>query len=215
MEQKQIYAFLGLPASGKGTQAQIFAEKYGFDNIGIGDLVREEMATNKGNDEFILAIRERYSQGAPVSDDIIFKLLEKKLNSISSDGVVFDNFPFNKAQLEFLLKYAEQNNWQDPVVIYIKIDPEYAVKRISTRKICPKCKSVFTGGTTCEKCGAELVSRSDDNEETVRKRIQSYLPNIEEVVSTIKNHNGEVIEIDGEPPIETVTREIDQLCKIS
>lgn len=212
---KRIFAFLGLPASGKGTQAQIFAEKYGFDNIGIGDLVREEMATNKGNDDFIKSIREQYSQGAPVSDDIIFKLLEKKLNNISSDGVVFDNFPFNKAQLEFLLNYTKQSNWQAPVVIYIKIDPEYAVKRISTRKICPKCKSVYTGGTKCEKCNTELISRSDDNEETVRKRIQSYMPNIEEVIATVKSLDGEIIEIDGEPSIEDVTKEIDQLCKIS
>ena len=207
--KNQIFCFIGLPASGKGTQAMSFAEERGFSHISIGDLVRAEIKNEEGDKEFKNTIKEFYDAGKPVSDDIVFKLLENKLATITG-GVVFDNFPFNKAQADFLFKYSEAHDWEMPKVIYIKIDPESAIKRISSRRICPDCKSIYFSGETCEKCGAKLITRSDDNEETVRKRISNYMPNIEEVISIFKPKEL-LFEIDGEPTIEEVKKQVSQI----
>ena len=205
----QIFCFIGLPASGKGTQAMSFAEERGFSHISIGDLVRSELKNETGDKEFKKTIKDLYDAGKPVTDAIVFKLLENKLATVIG-GVVFDNFPFNKAQADFLFKYCESHKWEMPKVIYIKIDPESAIKRISSRRICPDCKSVFIGGETCEKCGARLITRSDDNEETVRKRITNYMPNIEEVIAIFKPKNL-LFEIDGEPSIDEVKKQVSQI----
>jgi len=202
----KIYSFIGLPASGKGTQAMSFAEERDYTHISIGDLVREKLQDKNGDQELIFKIKELYDAGKPVTDEIVFKLLTDKLKNIEG-GVVFDNFPFNKSQSEFLLNYVKENNLELPRVIYIKIDPESAIKRISSRKICPKCKSVFIGGTNCERCGEKLITRSDDNEETVRKRIQNYLPNIKEVESIFRPLKS-LYEIDGEPAIPEVKEQV-------
>lgn len=204
-----IYGFIGLPASGKGTQAMQFAQERGFSHISIGDLVRTELSSEGGDTKLRETIKALYDDGKPITDEIVFSLLENKLATIDG-GVVFDNFPFNKAQSDFLLKYASSHDWDDPKIIYIKIDPESAVKRISSRRVCPNCKSIFIGGEVCEKCGEKLITRSDDNEETVRKRIQNYMPNIEEVIS-IFQPKGLLFEVDGEPTIAEVKKQVEEI----
>lgn len=207
--KNQIYCFIGLPASGKGTQAMQFAEERGFSHISIGDLVRTELKNESGDAELRKTIKTLYDAGKPVTDEIVFLLLENKLATIEG-GVVFDNFPFNKSQSDFLLKYAASHDWEAPKIIYIKIDPESAVKRISSRRICPNCKSIYTGGEVCEKCGEKLITRTDDNEETVRKRIQNYMPNIEEVISIFQPKDL-IFEIDGEPSIAEVKKQVEEI----
>lgn len=205
----KIYCFIGLPASGKGTQAMSFAEKRGLSHISIGDLVRSELKNENGDKALKETIKNLYESGKPVTDDIVFVLLANKLANIDG-GVVFDNFPFNKGQSDFLLKYATSHNWDNPKIIYIKIDPEFAIKRISSRRICPNCKSVYIGGEVCEKCGEKLITRADDTEETVRIRIKNYMPNIEEVVSIFQPKNL-LFEINGEPSIAEVTKEVEKI----
>lgn len=207
--KKQIYCFIGLPASGKGTQAMLFAEERGFAHISIGDLVRDELKNEEGDKEVRETIQSLYNAGTPVTDEIIFMLLEKRLAELDS-GVVLDNFPFNKAQSDFLLQYSISHDWEEPKIIYIKIDPESAIKRISSRRICPNCKSIYFKGNTCNKCGTKLITRSDDNVETVRKRIQNYLPNIEAVVSIFQPKKL-VFEVDGEPSIDEVKKQVEKI----
>lgn len=207
MIKKKIYCFIGLPASGKGTQAEIFAKKKGFNRIGIGDIVREAMETNEDL-ELRKRFTERYNKGLLQPDEEVFPLIKYRLDNIKENGVVFDNFPFNLGQSDFLLDYIKENAWDKPIIIYINVNPESAIKRISSRRVCPKCKAVYTGRETCQKCGTKLISRSDDNEKTARTRIQNYMPNIEEVVSRFKK-NGTIYEIDGEPSVEKVKEEIE------
>lgn len=207
--KNQIFCFIGLPASGKGTQAMQFAEEKNFSHISIGDLVRTELKNEAGDEELRETIKALYDAGKPVTDEIVFLLLENKLATLKG-GVVFDNFPFNKAQADFLMEYSASHDWDAPKIIYIKIDPESAIKRISSRRVCPSCKSVFVGGEVCDKCGEKLITRSDDNEETVRKRIQNYMPNIEEVVS-IFQPKGLIFEIDGEPSISEVKKQVEKV----
>lgn len=210
--KKKIFSFIGLPASGKGTQAKVFAEKHGFDSIGMGDLIRSAIKENENsNDPFMRELMERYNAGTPQPDEVAFDLLIKKLDTINKDGVVFDNFPFNVNQSRLLSDFAKKNNWERPVLFHIKVDPETTIERIAYRKICPDCNRIYNQKniTVCEDCGVALESRSDDTEDTARKRIKHYVKSINELLSFYLGSNS-IIEIDGEPPISEVTKEIEE-----
>lgn len=212
--KKTIYTFIGLPASGKGTQAEILAKKLGLANpIGIGDLIREVIESSADNDPFVSEIKKRYNAGTPQPDEVAIDLLTRKIESTDSD-IVLDNFPFTEKQATFLDQFIAKNaaKYDGPKVIYIKVDPEIAVKRVTTRKVCSDCGSIFgsTDEMICEKCGGALVVRSDDNVDTVRTRIEHYLPKIAEVIDYYKSTGRDIWEINGENTVAEVSAEINR-----
>lgn len=207
---KQIYSFIGLPASGKGTQAEIFAKKLGLTPISIGSLVRDAIAdeSNPDRDE----MKKYYDVGTPQPDEIVFRLLESKIKTLEG-GILFDNFPFTEKQAEWVEKYVSANDLAPLKVIYINISPESAFKRIAIRTYCPKCGLTFKDGeTTCPKCGGKLEQRADDNPETLKKRIAQYEPGIKTILDIYQPKN-QVIEINGELTIKEVEEEIDKKLK--
>lgn len=207
--KKIAYSFLGIPASGKGTQAALFAEKRGLQVVGTGDLIRDAIGNGDLRDPFFAEIKKRYDEGIPQPDDVMFDLVKNVLVKLEN-GVVFDNFPFSDKQADYLDKYLVENNWQQLTLIYLRVDPETVVKRVVHRRVCSECKSVYVGGETdiCEKCGGALITRADDNEETIRKRIGHYLPRIEDMIKRYGENR--VIQINGELTIPEVTTELEQ-----
>lgn len=204
---RKIYSFLGLPASGKDTQADLFAKSHKLKRIGIGDLIREEIERADKSDPFFAEIKKRYSKGIPQEDEVIFDLLKSELKK-SKGGIVFDNFPFSLKQARYLDQFRLKNGWPAPIFIYLKIDPETAVKRIIMRRICSVCGNIYIDGESaiCEKCGGALISRPDDREDVVRRRIAYYLPQIE----AIKRHYENFVEVNGELSIEEVKKEVEK-----
>lgn len=208
--KKVIFSFLGLPASGKGTQSEEFAKRKGLPLISIGDLIREEIEEAGERHSKIEDIIYRYESGIPQEDDVIFDLIQKKMKKIQK-GVVFDNFPFSKRQAELLEQLIESDGWEKPVLIYINIDPETSYSRILDRKICPICNSVYgEGETICPNCKSTLIRRTDDNKETLSKRIDFYVPRIKEMLEFF-NKYGVVHNIDGEPSIAEVTKQVEKI----
>lgn len=207
MSKKIIYSFLGLPASGKGTQAEILAKKDNIEVVGIGDLIRQTIEEGGAKDPFVHAIENRYDKGVPQPDDVVIDLVAKYLERNTKDEIILDNFPFNQKQADFLLGLKNNYNF---VLIYIKISPETTIKRIVSRRVCADCGAIYDSADEmiCEKCGGSLVVRADDNEETVKKRISLYLPRIEEVEKFYHEHNLKVIELDGEKSIDEVDKEL-------
>jgi len=209
---KKTYSFIGLPASGKGTQARIFAEKHNLDLIGMGDLIRAAIEENQDeNDPFINEIKKRYEDGVPQPDEVAFDLLTKKLPTLKKDGVAFDNFPFTDKQAKLLIDFLNKNKWELPIIIHIKLDPETTVERIAHRKICPQCNRIYNKKniTVCDDCGIALVSRADDNEETARTRVEHYVPKINGLLEYYKD-KGRILEVNGEKSIEEVALEIEK-----
>jgi len=207
---KQIYSFIGLPASGKGTQAEIFAKKLDLMPISIGSLIRDAIAdeSNPDKDE----MNKYYNEGKPQPDEIVFRLLETKIKTLEG-GILFDNFPFTDRQAQWIEKYVSDNDFSPLKVIYINITPESALKRIATRMYCPKCGVTFKDGeTSCPKCGGKLEQRADDNPETLKRRIAEYEPGIKTILD-IYQPKQQVIEINGELSIKEVEEEIDQKIK--
>lgn len=207
---KKAYVFLGLPASGKGTQAQIFAKKHDLITISMGELCRERMRLNL-DDEMSKRLKSQYEAGQTVDDDIIGALIKERVANIDT-GIVLDNFPFSPDQLRFFREtFTKEAGWDTPELIYIKIDPASAVERITKRRVCPNCKKIFKDAIeNCDECGTKLETRPDDNEETVKNRIGVYQPKIDEMISSFKEV-GPIHEINGELSIPEVTAEIDKI----
>jgi len=205
---KKIYSFLGLPASGKGTQADLFAKKHNLTQISIGNLVREAIQSDDPQIDSA-SIKKLYEAGKPIEDEIIFDLLERKLAEIKT-GILFDNLPFSHKQAEWLDREVQKNGWQKPIIVYINISPDSAIKRISKRLYCSKCGATFNGNEEiCSKCGVALTHRSDDNPQALKARIGEYLPRLANVLGIYKS-TGQVVEINGEQSIEVVTAEIEE-----
>lgn len=209
---KTIYSFIGLPASGKGTQADFLAKKLRVDSpIGMGELIREVISSDS-TDPFVQEIKSRYDKGIPQPDSVAIDLLHRKLDNSKND-IVLDNFPFTEEQARFLVTYLEDQKsfFHNLIVVYIKINPETAIKRATTRKICSDCGEIYaaTDEMICEKCGGALIVRTDDNVDTIKVRIDHYLPKINEVLSYYRQHNKKVIEIDGEKSVADVSSEIE------
>lgn len=208
--KRVIYSFLGLPASGKGTQSEVFAKRKGLPLISIGDLVRDEIENEDEKHEKIDDIKDRYDKGIPQEDDVVFDLIRKKLKKIQ-DGAVFDNFPFSIHQAELFESLIVEDHWDKPVLIYIEIKPETSYERILNRMICPKCGNVYKGDEkNCPSCKTELVKRTDDNKETLSNRIDFYLPRLNDMLKFFKRV-GVVHIIDGEPEIKEVAKQVDKI----
>lgn len=206
---KQIISFIGLPASGKGTQAGLLAEKLKVNRVvGLGSLVRDFIRLGH-DDPFAQEIKKRYDQGIPQTDDVANDLIGKYL-SIADEKIILDNYPFTKTQAAFLSKYVADKHWDKPILIHIKTSPEVVIRRATRRKVCTNCGTLYgaTDEMICAKCGSSLVVRSDDNEETVRTRINLYMPKINEVISFYRANGWQAIEINGEQTIESVFNEI-------
>ena len=207
---RKAYCFLGLPASGKGTQTELLAKKIAAKILGAGDMIRGEIANADLTDPFSKSIEERYKKGIPQPDEVILDIVKK--NIIKTNGnIILDNFPFSKNQTDLFFQLCQDLKILDPVLVVIEISKEEALKRVLSRKICSHCGTIFidSGNQICEKCGGALITRSDDNEETLKNRIGEYLPRTEEVKKYFAL-KGTVITISGEQSIKAVEEEINK-----
>ena len=210
--EKQIFIFLGLPASGKGTQTELLAKNIGGEVIGMGNLIRNKIASGDQNYD-IEAMIKTNDAGIPQPDEIANRLVGEVLEK-NGGSLIFDNFPFTPDQAEYFDKKVSELNLAKPKLVYIKIDPETAIKRISTRYICKKCGNIEISEVEkpCAKCGEMLTKRADDTEEAVRTRISKYVPNIERMLEYYKGKI-DIYEIDGEKSIEEVEAQIEKIYR--
>lgn len=168
----------GPPGSGKGTQASLLKEKTGAAHVSTGEILREAVANGT---EVGLKAKAYMEQGALVPDDVVIAIAKDKLESIGDKGFIFDGFPRTIAQAEaFDVALAEIGKPLDAVV-NLKVDDEELVKRLSGRRVCPSCGEPYHVDTKkpqvdgkCDKCGADLVHRADDQAEAIRNRLQVY-----------------------------------------
>jgi adenylate kinase len=171
---------LGAPGSGKGTQAKMLVETFGITQISTGDLLRAAVTAKT---ELGLKAKEIMEAGQLVPDEIVLGMIREKLaGPETTKGFILDGFPRNLAQAEALDKLLAGQNQPLEAAVHIQVDPEEIVKRITGRRSCGQCGEIYniffsppTREDICDKCGAtELVHRADDNEETVRKRLDVY-----------------------------------------
>lgn len=215
MEKKrQAIVMLGLPASGKGTQADILSSKINAEIVGVGDLVRQAIKSGDKNNPTIKKIIENYNKGIPQSDEIAKELLEEKLSQ-SKKSIIFDNYPFSKQQINDFEQMIKTYDFSSPKIIYIKINPQSSIERITKRLVCNKCKRIYLQGNIgdlCQTTGCKglLEKRPDDTKEVMTERIKFAQPRINLVLEYFKKQ-GNVYEIDGERSISMVEKEIENI----
>lgn len=205
---------LGPQGSGKGTQSEILAQKLDFQHISVGDLLRKRAAVN---DDFAKKLKRELDAGELASDDIVKNILEEEIHRHQkTEGYIFDGTLRNLKQTKFLHPLWHAMSLDELFLIVLKITDQEAIKRLSKRRICPKCNYITfvvnESDLICPQCGTLMVKRSDDTAEAIQMRLKIYHNNTEPVITYFQSLH-RVIIVDGSPSIEAVSESILQELK--
>ena len=187
--------FLGAPGSGKGTQAQMLQSDLGIYSISTGDVLRKEVA----NQSDIGKVAKSYmDSGKLVPDEVVIDIIKNTITQkFCAQGFILDGFPRTINQAIELDKMLGMLAKKIDKVFNFEVSDEVLIKRISGRFSCKKCGSVYNRyfkptkkNGLCDVCGAnELESRVDDNEETVKNRLQVYYQSSFPLIEFYKKKN--------------------------
>lgn len=195
---------LGAPGAGKGTQAEKLVQKYGVTHISTGDIFRKNI---KERTEIGLVAKSYIDQGKLVPDEVTIKIVENRLSDGDvKNGFLLDGFPRNVDQAVALDSFADID-----YVVNVDVPLDKLLKRITGRRVCPKCSASyhvdFLNGSNVCKCGETLIQRADDNEQTVKSRIDVYT---EQTAPLIEYYEkcGKLITVNGDQGVDEVFAEI-------
>lgn len=203
---------LGPPGAGKGTQAEIMAEKLGLAHISSGDIFRENL---KAQTRLGKLAQEYMNRGELVPDDVTIAMIKERLSRPDcSKGAVLDGFPRTPAQAEALAAMLADWKAQVDRVTYIAVPEQVLVERLSRRWTCRAQGHIYhekynppqTPGV-CDIDGSELYQREDDRPETIERRIRVYIEQTAPLIEYYRQ-KGLLTEVDGTQPIEAVTQEL-------
>lgn len=181
--------FIAPPAAGKGTQSDLICDKYGFEHISTGELLRD--ASEEDNLE-ALYIKEKIDSGELVDDELIIELIDKKLHNLKTNGFILDGFPRNLVQAKMLNEMIKNFNLKQLYVFNIDVEFSVVMQRFTGRITCPDCGNVYNKlidelkpkkDNYCNDCDVMLETRADDNEETFTKRFELYADETEPLIS--------------------------------
>jgi len=193
---------LGAPGAGKGTQSKKLADAYGADHVTTGDALRanKDMETEYGTP------RSFMDAGELVPDPVVNEIVEAAL--ADAEGFVLDGYPRNLDQAEFLSEITDLD-----AVVFLDVDEEVLVDRLTGRRMDPETGDIYHvefDWPDDETIQNRLVQREDDEEDTVRDRLQVYRENTEPVIDHFRDE-GSLVEVDGEA---TPTEVFDRICEI-
>ena len=207
----------GAPGVGKGTQAKNLSKMYGIPHISTGDMLREAIRQGTELGQKAKAIIDK---GELVPDDVMLGLIEQRISEDDcKKGFILDGFPRTQAQADGLTKLFEKKQLPPPLCIEIVVPEDVIIKRLTSRRICEKCGTIFDPVTNpappdniCPKCGGRIVQRSDDNPETIHQRLRVY----HEQTAPVREYYrkmGRYVSVDGNKSIDEVFNEIDAIVK--
>lgn len=208
--------FLGVPSSGKGTQAEFVRNKYKLAHLSIGELLRKKI--DDPNDPEGQDIRKKINKGILVDNDLIMRIIETFINNLSSDeGILFDGFPRSVEQAILLDKLFDKLGKKLDCVINLELNDRVVMERISGRRLCPNCGKSYhvkfnpsKKEDICDDCGSNLVIREDDNEESVKGRLKTYYEHTYPLINYYKEQQ-KLINIDATQDIESIVKNIDDI----
>ena len=198
----------GSPGSGKGTQALLLADFLGIRKISLGDILREEVKKGSNLGEEVKSYMER---GALVSDELVSRVVEE---NIDKRGFLLDGYPRNLNQAEKLDEILNKNNSDINGVIYLDIDEQTIVNRLSKRRVCKSCGANYSltnkpakNEDICDRCGSELTQRSDDDPEVIKSRWQVFSQEADKILNFYQKKD-KLVKVDGRGEIKEVFERI-------
>lgn len=198
---------LGAPGAGKGTQAAKIIETYGLPHISTGDILRAAVA----NETPLGMEAKRYMDaGELVPDFVVIGLVKSRLSEPDTEkGFILDGFPRTTNQAEALDKELTSLGKKIEAAIAITVDSEVIVARLTSRRTCRECGRITSAseGAACSACGGELHQRDDDNEATVRNRLDVYDRSTAPLIAYYGG-KGVLREIDGDRPVDEVWADV-------
>ena len=184
---------LGAPGSGKGTVAKLLSKTLNLVHISTGDMFREEV---QNHTELGMEAQKYMEKGELVPDEITIKMIQGRIQN--SEGVVFDGFPRNKAQALALNEMLEVQNKKIDLALQLNIPDEDIIYRTVKRRTCSnkECGAIYNleyrkpkVDGICDICGSPLTKRADDNEETIKNRLNVYHSRAEEILKFFEEEN--------------------------
>ncbi|MGA8943681.1 MAG: adenylate kinase [Thermoactinomyces sp.] len=208
---------MGLPGAGKGTQAAHIVDELNIPHISTGDMFRQAV---KEKTPLGLEAKSYMDQGKLVPDRVTIGIVRDRLGKDDcANGFLLDGFPRTVPQAEALDNLTAELNRPVDYVIYIDVDEDELLKRLTGRRICRDCGATYhvvfappKEDGVCDRCGGELYQRDDDRSETVRERLKVNLEQTEHLLRYYES-TGKLHRVDGKQPIETVTNTILSLIR--
>lgn len=196
---------LGAPGAGKGTQAEIISERLSVPTISTGNIIR---AALKAQTEMGIKAKEFIDKGLLVPDDVVIGIVRDRLEEDDcKNGFILDGFPRTVPQAQAL----DDMGIEIDKVIDIQVPDEKIVQRLSGRRVCSGCGASYhllykkpEKDGVCNLCGAQLVQRTDDREETVLERLKVYHEQTEPLVDYYRKKNKLVV-VEGQEEVSDTT----------
>ncbi|OGN03992.1 MAG: hypothetical protein A2746_00375 [Candidatus Yanofskybacteria bacterium RIFCSPHIGHO2_01_FULL_44_22] len=216
-DTKKIIILVGPPGSGKGTQAEMLADKFGLFNFETSKIIEEKFKNADPSDEVIATEKENWKLGKLVTPELVFEWIIDRVKELASEGkgIVFSGSPRTLFEVENELPIFEELYGRENIrAVNIKLTEGESVKRNSKRRICEKNRhpipnfSEFENITKCPKDDSPVITRLLDNAETIKIRYQTYLKETEPVPAFLREKGYNVLEINGEQSIEKVFEDI-------
>jgi len=182
---------LGPPGAGKGTQAKRLAEKLELPHISTGDILRQNVKLDTDLGRQAKGIMDK---GLLVPDDLVAKMLDQRFNNPDiKKGFILDGYPRTLSQAYSLDEILAAKGLAVDLVVYLDTSDQVIIKRLTGRLVCSKCGANFHATNMppkvkglCDGCGGSLYQRSDDNEITVRKRLEVYKQQVASLIEYYK-----------------------------
>ena len=207
MEKNRLAVILlGLPGSGKSTQAHLLSLAYGFSYVSPGDIFRS--LPEHIDDQIYKQVTAYMLRGVLIPDSLFIQVMKAPLRKFYDfpTSLVFDGLPRSIAQAEWLNQSLTEQEIAICKAIYLDVSFEEMTKRVAKRLVCMNCHApngYYNGQTRCDFCGGELIQRKDDELTTVDGRLLEYQKQTEPLIRLYKAEN-KLIEIDGEQSIHIV-----------
>jgi adenylate kinase len=200
----------GIQGSGKGTQAGLISKNLDIEHINLGELFRREI---KSKSEIGLIAKSFIDKGNFVPDEHVYTMIDGAVAK-GAKGVVFDGFPRNEAQADYLI-----NHYHVDFVFYLDLEDRTAKERLMARAVCRECHKNYNllsnpprVGNKCDNCGGIVGPRSDDTPEAIDRRIEKFHNKTKSLIDYFEE-KGLLYKIDAKQDVNEVNRIILEIIK--
>ena len=216
---------LGLPGSGKGTQSKLIAKKFPLGIVATGDMLRCVVGDKSVPARYTDSIKKTLSEGRLITDELMNAMVSDYLRTRRHldkriKGFIFDGFPRSISQANTLDSLLQESKTKVDLVVNLVAEDEQIIKRLENRIICGQCSAVYNSATcppakpnVCDICEAStLISRADDDQEVVRKRIKALKPVSSDLIRYYDGRT-EILHVDALAPVSSVFDSISEVLE--